>query len=255
MNAKENTIAFLTLVKKETRRFIRIWPQTLLQPIIIFLLYIFIFHNLNQAISDQKTTTSYLHFIAPGLIMMGVINSSCTNASLSLFSAYFRKNIEEVLVSSMSVHLILLGYITASMLRGLWVGFFLIIITMLMLNLHIHHMFFLIYSVVFSSFIFSIIGLLVAIRATDFDDLNFIPTYFITPLIYLGGIFYPVKWLSDFGYSLSFMNPVFYIIDLFRYSFLDRFETNIEITIAIFPIVSFLLYRCVYFIFSNKLNH
>lgn len=213
-------IALETLLFKEITRFIRIWTQTLLPPAITMTLYFIIF---GQQIGSQIQPIegfSYMQYIAPGLTMMTIITSAYANTSSSFFGAKFSHSIEEMLVSSMPVYIMLTGYMMSGALRGLLAGCIVTVIALCFTHLQILHPFIVITMAILAAMLFSLAGLINGIFARKFDDVSFIPTFVLTPLTYLGGVFYSVHKLPSFWQKLSLLNPVLSIVSTFRYGML-----------------------------------
>jgi ABC-2 type transport system permease protein len=217
---KQYLIAVQSIWTKEINRFLRIWVQTLVPPAITMSLYFVIFGNLIGSRIGEMNGFSYMAFIVPGLIMMSVITNSYSNVASSFFSAKMQHNIEELLVAPVPNYLIIWGYVGGGVARGLMVGFIVTLVSLFFVNLHIHNIFILIISVLCTSVLFSIGGLINAVFAKTFDDISIIPTFVLTPLTYLGGVFYSISLLPDFWQGVSHFNPVFYMINAFRYGFL-----------------------------------
>lgn len=217
---KNYAIALKSIWLKEINRFLRIWVQTLVPPAITMSLYFVIFGNLiGQRIGDMNGF-SYMAFIVPGLIMMSVITNSYSNVASSFFSAKFQRNVEELLVAPVPNYVMIWGYVGGGVARGLLVGFIVTLVSLFFVDLQIFNVFILILSVLLTSILFSIGGLLNAIFAKTFDDISIIPTFVLTPLTYLGGVFYSISLLPEFWQGVSHFNPVFYMINAFRYGFL-----------------------------------
>jgi len=217
---KQYIIAVKSIWTKETNRFLRIWIQTLVPPAITMSLYFIIFGNLIGSRIGEMNGFSYMAFIVPGLIMMSVITNSYSNVASSFFSAKLQHNIEELLVAPVPNYLIILGYMGGGVARGLMVGLIVTLVSLFFVDLHIHNIFVLIVSVLCTSILFSLGGLLNAVFAKTFDDISIIPTFVLTPLTYLGGVFYSISLLPEFWQGVSHFNPVFYMINAFRYGFL-----------------------------------
>ncbi|SDI64630.1 ABC-2 type transport system permease protein [Ferrimonas sediminum] len=227
------TIAFSSLLRKEVNRFARIWIQTLVPPAITMTLYFLIFGNLVGSRIGQMGGFSYMEFIMPGLIMMAVITNSYSNVASSFYSAKFQRNIEELLVAPVPNVLIILGYIGGGMARGLCVGMIVTVVAMLFVDLQIQHPLVVISVVVLSSMLFSLAGLLNAIFANSFDDISIIPTFVLTPLTYLGGVFYSMSLLPEFWQGVSKLNPIVYMINAFRYGFLGASDIGLGAAFAV----------------------
>jgi ABC-2 type transport system permease protein len=220
-------IAFSTLVRKEVRRFMRLWIQTLVPPVITISLYFVIFGNLIGRRIGDMNGYSYMDFIEPGLILMAVINNAYANVVSSFFSQKFQRNIEELLVSPVPNYVILIGFVVGGSARGLIVGLIASIVAMFFSGFYMHNIFIATTVVLLSSVVFSLGGLINAIYANKFDDVTIVPTFILTPLIYLGGVFYSIDLLPDFWKAVSHVNPIFYMVDAFRYGILGISDVNI----------------------------
>ncbi len=220
MNRKAMWTAFYTIVSKEVRRFLRIWPQTLLPPAITMSLYFVIFGQLIGSRIGEMGGFNYMQFIIPGLIMMAVITNSYANVSASFYSAKFQRSIEELLISPTPNHIILLGFIIGGTLRGLIVGFIVTLLSLFFSKLHIAHPAIMLGTVVLTAVLFSLGGLINGLYANSFDDISIVPTFVLTPLTYLGGVFYSISLLPPIWQTLSLANPILYLINVFRYGVL-----------------------------------
>jgi len=230
-------IAFHTLVTKEVRRFLRIWIQTLVPPVITIALYFVIFGNLIGNRIGTMGGYTYMEFIVPGLIMMAVINNSYANVVSSFFSQKFQRSIEELLVSPVPNYVILLGFVVGGVARGICVGVIASLMSLFFSGLHLHNLFITLLVILLSSTVFSLGGFINAIYANKFDDITIIPTFVLTPLIYLGGVFYSVELLPDFWEGVSKANPIFYMVNAFRYGILG--VSDVDIGFALFMLVAF----------------
>lgn len=221
-------IGYKTIVVKEVARFLRIGLETLLPPVISMTLYFVIFGRLLIGpLIGKIEGFSYLQFIAPGLIMMAVINGTFMNVAFSFFSSRFNRSVEEMLVSPMSNAVILLGYLSAGILRGLIVGVLVSCVALLLTDLNLIHPFLTFVVVFLSAAMFGALGFIVACFARNFDRISLIPTFVLTPLTYLGGVFYSIEILPTFWKQLSQFNPILYMINAFRYSMLGVSDVNI----------------------------
>lgn len=220
-------ISLETLLRKEIVRFMRIWSQTLIPPAITMTLYFIIFGKLIGSQISKIDGYSYMQYIVPGLVMMSIMTNSYANTVTSFFGAKFSKSIEEMLVSSMPSYIILTGYILGGALRGLVVGFIVTGISLFFTHLHIQHPLIVLAMAILSSLLFSVGGLLNGIFAKKFDDVSFIPTFILTPLTYLGGVFYSIKQLPPFWQKISIFNPILAMVDSFRYGMLGVGDLNI----------------------------
>ncbi|MFQ5659526.1 MAG: ABC transporter permease [Gammaproteobacteria bacterium] len=250
MNTEQQLIAYKTIVIKEVSRFTRIWVQTILPPAVSMTLYFIIFGNLIGPRIGKMDGFDYMAFISPGIIMMSIINNAYANVVSSFFGAKFQRHIEEMLVAPVPYAIILAGYITGGAARGLLVGVVVTIIALFFTDLHVHS-----YVVVFSvvlltAVLFSLAGLINGIYAKKFDDISIIPTFILTPLIYLGGIFYSIELLPEFWQTVSRFNPILYMVNAFRFGLLG--VSDIDITVAFSIILVFILLLT---IFSLYLLH
>lgn len=244
-------IGYKTIVRKEFRRFIKIWVQTLLPPVITTALYFLIFGEfLGESINfgDFK----YSQFIAPGLIMMVIVNNSFANTVSSFFQSKMMKSLEELLVSPLSNVAIILGFVTGGLLRGLITGFIVALLSLFFTTLPVHSLFIIIIFAIVTSIFFSLAGLLNGIFAKNFDDVNIIPTFVLTPMVYLGGVFYSLEMLSGVWKTISLFNPLLYIIDGFRYGFMGVASINVWLSLSVLIISTFILFFINYHALSSS---
>lgn len=239
MNPMQTLVALWTLVVKEIKRFTRIWPQTLLPPSITMAMYFIIFGNLIGSRIGEMDGYSYMDFIVPGLIMMSVITNSYSNVASSFFSNKFQRSVEEMMVSPMPNWVILSGFIFGGMARGLGVGLIVTAVSLFFTQLPVHHPLLTILVVVLTSALFSIGGFINALLANKFDDISIVPTFILTPLTYLGGVFYSISMLPDFWQSVSMLNPILYMVNVFRYGFMG--VSDIPVGWALTAIVGFIV--------------
>jgi ABC-2 type transport system permease protein len=217
---RQHWVAFSTLVTREIRRFFRIWPQTLLPPAITMTLYFIIFGNLIGSRIGEMGGFSYMEYIVPGIIMMAVINNAYANVASSFFSAKFQSHVEELIVAPVPNYLILAGYVVGGMARGLCVGIIVTIVSLFFTRLPIEHLAITLSMVVLSATLFSVGGFINALYARSFDEISIIPTFILTPLTYLGGVFYSITLLPEFWQNVSMLNPILYMVNAFRYGML-----------------------------------
>ncbi|MCM0612295.1 ABC transporter permease [Marinobacter sediminum] len=218
--------AFSTIVLREIRRFTRIWAQTLLPPAVTMTLYFIIFGNLIGSRIGQMGGFDYMAFIVPGLIMMAVITNSYANVVSSFFSMKFQRSIEELLVSPVPNWVILAGYVCGGMARGLGIGLIVTLLSLAFTNLSIHNLPMMVATVFLTSALFSLGGFINAMLATKFDDISIVPTFVLTPLTYLGGVFYSIDLLPEFWQGVSMINPILYMVNGFRYGILGVSDVN-----------------------------
>ncbi|WP_152207186.1 ABC transporter permease [Marinobacter changyiensis] len=242
--------AFATIVLREVRRFTRIWPQTLLPPAVTMTLYFVIFGNLIGSRIGDMGGFEYMSFITPGLIMMSVITSSYANVVSSFFSMKFQRSIEELLVSPVPNSVILVGYVAGGMARGLGVGLIVTLLSLAFTRLDIHNLPVMILTVFLTSALFSLGGFINAMLATKFDDISIVPTFILTPLTYLGGVFYSIQMLPEFWQAVSMANPILYMVNAFRYGILGVSDVHVGVSlgmivlfIAILSVVSLRLLK------------
>ena len=215
-----NMVALGTIVRREVARILRIWGQTLVPPAITMTLYFLIFGGLiGRQIGDMGGYT-YMEFIVPGLVMMSIIQNSYGNISSSFFGAKFGRHVEELLVSPMPNWVILTGYVAGAVLRGIMVGAIVLCIAMFFTRVRVPHPLVMVSSVLLGATIFSLAGFINAIYAKKFDDVAIVPTFILTPLTYLGGVFYSVKLLPGWAEAATHANPIFYMVNAFRYGLL-----------------------------------
>jgi len=239
MHSKLLFTAFWTIVVKEVRRFTRIWPQTLLPPAITMTLYFIIFGNLIGTRIGEMGGFDYMDYIVPGLIMMSVITNSYGNVVSSFFGTKFQHNIEELLVAPVPNGVILAGYVIGGIARGLAVGLIVTLLSLFFTDLHIHHLLLTVSIVVLTATVFALGGFINAVYASTFDDISIIPTFVLTPLTYLGGVFYSIEMLPSFWQGVSQLNPILYMVNTFRYGILGVSDINVGFAFAM--IIAFIV--------------
>ena len=231
--SRPNLIALGTIVRREVMRILRIWPQTLVPPAITMTLYFLIFGGLIGARVGDMEGISYMAFIVPGLVMMSVIQNSYGNISSSFFGAKFGRHVEELLVSPMPHWVILGGYVAGAVLRGVMVGVMVLGIAMLFTTVRIPHPLVTLSSVLLGATIFSLAGFVNAVYARKFDDITIVPTFILTPLTYLGGVFYSVSMLPEWARAATHLNPIFYMVNAFRYGLIGRSDVPVGVAFAL----------------------
>ncbi len=236
-----NWVGYKTLVRKEITRILRIWVQTLVPPCITMTLYFVIFGNLIGSRIGEMGGYSYMQYIAPGLIMMSVITSSYGNVVSSFFGAKFGNYIEEITVSPLSNITVLLGFITGGVLRGMCVGLIVSCVALFFTNIEVQHPWITLSVVILTSIVFSMAGFINAIFAKNFEGISIIPTFVLTPLTYLGGVFYSIDLLPEFWQTVSKSNPILYMVNGFRYGFLGDSDIGIGTAYALILTFVFLL--------------
>ena len=242
MNSHQTLVALNTIVIKEVRRFSRIWVQTLLPPAITMSLYFVIFGNLVGSRIGKMGDFNYMQYIVPGLIMMAVITNAYSNVVSSFYSTKFQRSIEEMLVSPVPNHIIVIGYTLGGVARGIAVGLIVTVLSLFFTRLQLQHPFVIIYTVVMTAVLFSLGGLINAVYAKSFDDISIVPTFILTPLTYLGGVFYSVSLLPPFWQAVSLLNPIVYMVNAFRYGVLGVSDVNIVFALAMISLLSAALF-------------
>ena len=228
-----NLIALKTIARREITRILRIWGQTLVPPAITMTLYFLIFGNLIGSRIGSMDGVAYMDFIVPGLVMMAVIQNAYGNISSSFFGAKFGRHIEELLVSPMPNWVILGGYVAGGVLRGLMVGAIVLAIALLFTDVRVPHPLITLSTVLLGAMIFSLAGFVNAVYAKKFDDIAIVPTFILTPLTYLGGVFYSVKLLPPWAEAATHLNPVFYMVNAFRYGLLGQSDVPMPTAFAL----------------------
>lgn len=251
MNTAQTWIALSTIVRKEIRRFMRIWPQTLLPPAITMTLYFVIFGQMIGSRVGEMGGFSYIQFIAPGLIMMAVITNSYSNVVSSFYSVKFQRSIEELIASPVPHHVILIGYLLGGVIRGLLVGLIVTALSLFFTQLHVTHAFVMLFTVLVTAILFSLGGFINAVYAKSFDDISIVPTFVLTPLTYLGGVFYSMELLSPFWQNVSLINPIVYMVNAFRYGILGHSDVNVWLSLAVISGFCVLLYVYAYRLLSR----
>lgn len=242
MNIALNLVAVRTVIRKEMIRVLRIWVQTIVPPAITMTLYFIIFGNLIGRRIGTMDGFDYMQYIAPGLIMMSVITNSYGNVVSSFFGAKFGRHIEEMLVSPMSNASIIVGHVAGGVLRGLLVGLLVTLIALFFTRLDVAHPFIMISVVLLSSIVFSLAGFINAVFARKFDDISIVPTFVLTPLTYLGGVFYSISMLPEFWQTVSKANPILYMVNAFRYGILGTSDISITHAYTILLVFVVLLF-------------
>jgi len=219
--ARPNLVAFGTITRREVVRILRIWMQTLLPSAITMTLYFVIFGRMvGSRIGEVAPGIGYIDYIVPGLIMMAVITNSYGNISSSFFGAKFGRHVEELLVSPMPNAVILGGYVAGAVLRGLMVAAIVLVISLFFTRIHLFHPWITLSTVLLTAIVFSLAGFVNAVYAKKFDDIALVPTFVLTPLTYLGGVFYSVNQLGSPWREISHANPILYMVNAFRYGLL-----------------------------------
>jgi ABC-2 type transport system permease protein len=246
--------AFCSLLTKEINRFTRIWVQTLVPPAITMTLYFIIFGSLIGSRIGEMNGFSYMEYIVPGLIMMSVITNSYSNVASSFFSSKFQRNIEELLVAPVPNYIIILGFVMGGVVRGLLVGTIVTFVSLFFVDLQVDHWGIIIATVFMTSVVFSLGGLINAVYARTFDDISIIPTFVLTPLTYLGGVFYSINLLPEFWQGVSKLNPIVYMVNAFRYGFLGVSDVGIVTSFSVLTVFVVALYAVAYYLITKGIG-
>ncbi|HYB33372.1 MAG TPA: ABC transporter permease [Steroidobacteraceae bacterium] len=235
-------IGFKTIVIREYGRIIRIWGQTIVPSVVTSVLYFAIFGSLIGRRVGTMGGFDYKQYIAPGLIMMSVITNSYGNVVASFFGAKFGKHVEELLVSPLPNWVIIAGYATGGIVRGVLVGLAVTAVSLIFTHLHVHHLLVVFTALLLTSLTFALGGFLNALFAKNFDQVNWIPAFVLTPLTYFGGVFYSINLLPDWARSLSYANPILYMVNAFRYGFLGVSDVHVGGAFALMAAAAVLLF-------------
>ena len=244
MNAVEIFNAFLTIIRKEVTRVTRIWLQTLVSPAIMIALYFVTIGVIIGSRIGEMGGFNFLQWMVPGMVMMSVINNAYSNVLSSFFNVKFQKSIEELLVTPVPNYIILRGWIFVGMTRGIMVSVLVIIVSLPFADLTVQNVPLAIFVILLTSMLFSIAGFINALFAESFDDVSIVPTFILTPLSYLGGIFYSIDLLPEFWRTVSLGNPILYMVNALRHAVLgssDLVSMNMSVNFALLMIVCFIV--------------
>jgi len=239
MRVRQNLVGLYTILRKEVVRVLRIWVQTIVPPAITMTLYFIIFGSLIGSRIGSMDGFDYMQFIAPGLIMMSIISNSYGNVVSSFFGAKFGKHVEELLVSPLPNSIIIMGHVAGGVARGFVVGLVVTVIALFFTDLKLSHPFVTLSVVLLTAVVFSLGGFINAVFARKFDDVTIVPTFILTPLTYLGGVFYSISLLPEFWQTVSKANPILYMVNAFRYGLLGVSDVALGTAYAI--IVGFVI--------------
>ncbi len=243
MTPYEQYVAFVTILSKEIRRYTRIWMQTLLPSAITMSLYFVIFGALIGSRIGTMGGFSYMEFVVPGLIMMAIVTNSYSNVVSSFFGSKFNNSVEELLVSPTPNYVILMGYVLGGVSRGVMVAVIVTLVSLFFTELHIYSYVVVIVIVLMTSTLFALAGFINAVYANNFDDISIVPTFVLTPLIYLGGVFYSMELLPEFWANVSKLNPLVYVVNAFRYGVLGVSDVSLPLAfgmIGLFTVAAFI---------------
>lgn len=251
MNALQGWVAFCTIVIRESKRTFRVWKQSFLPAVVTSTLYFIIFGRIIGQRVGFMDQIPYIQYIAPGLIMMQVITSSYTSSVSAFYLARFQKQIQELLVSPMSANIMVLGFTASAIIRGIITGIIVTIIAMLFTHIHIYSLIIILTVMLSSSIMFALAGLINAIYAKSFDDITIVPTFVLAPLTYLGGVFYSINLLPKTWKLISFINPVAYIINTFRFGFFGVADASIILAFVIVLVLIVILFIFAYYLIKT----
>ena len=244
MTGVEQLNALLTIIRKEVRRFTRIWMQTLISPAIMIILYFVTIGVIIGSRIGEIGGYQFLKWMVPGMIMMSVINNTYSNVLSSFFSVKFQRSIEELLVTPIPHYIILLGWIFGGVARGIMVAILVALVSLPFVELEVQNWPLTLVVLFLTSILFSIAGFLNALFAESFDDVSIVPTFILTPLSYLGGIFYSVDMLPEFWRTVSLANPILYMVNALREGLLgssDLASMNMSVGFSLLMIISFII--------------
>ena len=234
MTTRELWVSFYTIFRKDVVRITRIWSQTFLPSVVTSVLYFLVFGSIIGSRVGSFNGFAYMQFIVPGLVMLAVVTNSFSNVATTFFQAkYFSRNIDEILVSPTPPWVIIAGYVAGGMFRGIIVGILVILVSLFFAVPPIHNIFVIALFLILSSMIFSLGGLVNGIYAKSFDGISIIPTFVLTPLVYLGGVFYSVASLPPLWRTFTYVNPIFYLVNGFRYGFLGFSDVHIVTSVGV----------------------
>lgn len=242
MTPRQKWIAYCTMVRREVGRFLRIWIQSLLPPVITMSIYFVVFGSFLGSRIQRIGDASYMEFIVPGLVMMTVITNSFSNVVSSFFSARFQRNIEELVVAPMPDWLLIAGYVTGGVARGITTGVLVLVVSLLFHPVRFHDLPMVLAFLVLTSLVFSLAGFMNALFARKFDDISIVPTFVLTPLTYFGGVFYSIELLPPFWRGISQANPILYMVNGFRYGFLGTSDIPVWIGLALLSVTAVALF-------------
>ena len=254
MNSIEQLRSLKTLTYREIRRFFRIWQQALIPSVITTMLYFVIFGSFIGSRIGSMGGFEYMQFMAPGLIMLAVITNSYSNVVSSFYGNKFARSLEELLVSPMPTYLILIGFVAGGVARGIIVGILVLITSLFFTEIVVQNIFLTLLVIILTAILFSLAGLLNAIFADSFDDINIVPTFILTPLIYLGGVFYSITLLSETWQIISKLNPVLYMVNAFRYGMLGVSDINVNFAIGMISFFIVVFYTASLYILKKGIG-
>jgi ABC-2 type transport system permease protein len=244
-------VGYKTIVRKEITRILRIWGQTIVPPAITMTLYFIIFGELIGRRIGEMGGFTYMQFIVPGLVIMSVITNSYGNMVSSFFGAKFGKHIEELLISPLPNWIILAGYVTGALMRGLMVGLVVLAVSLLFTRIEVQHPVVMLTVLLLTATVFALAGMINAIFAQKFDDIAIIPTFVLAPLTYLGGVFYSIALLPEFWQRVSVVNPILYMVNGFRYGMLGVSDVSLVMSYSVIVIAGVVLFSLCLFLLNR----
>lgn len=251
MDSSHTAIAYYTIVRKDVTRMLRLWKQTFLPSVVTTGLYFLVFGTFIGSQLGAIHGFSYIQFIVPGLVMMSIITNAYSNTSTALFMAKFQRNLDEMLVSPTPEWVIVAGYVTAGIVRGLIIGILVLLTSLLFTHLSVHNAAALLGAFVLTCVLFSLAGFLNAMFAESFDSISIVPTFVLTPLTYLGGVFYSIGQFPHFWQTVSLANPILYMVNAFRWGFLGISDVNIGVAFAVLISLTILLLAIILWLFRK----
>lgn len=254
MKARRELIALQTIIVRESRRTIRVWMQSILPSLVTTILYFVIFGQVMGNRIGQMNGVSYIQYIAPGLIMMQIITGSYTGTVSGFFIAKFQRQIQELLVSSMSPLTIVLGFMISGMFRGIVIGMLVTAVALFFTHLHIYSLWIIFLITLSCAGLFSLAGLVNALFAKNFDDIAIVPTFILTPLTYLGGVFFSINLLPKSWQYISLFNPIAYIVNAFRFGILGIKDASIAVAFILILLFVFLLFIFAFYLIKNGMG-
>ena len=244
-------VGYKTIVRKEITRILRIWGQTIVPPAITMTLYFIIFGELIGRRIGEMGGFTYMQYIVPGLVIMSVITNSYGNMVSSFFGAKFGKHIEELLISPLPNWIILAGYVTGALTRGLMVGVVVMLVSLLFTRIEVQHPLVMFTVLLLTAIVFALAGMVNAIFAQNFDDIAIIPTFILAPLTYLGGVFYSIALLPEFWQKVSVVNPILYMVNGFRYGMLGVSDVSLVMSYSVILIAGAILFSLCLFLLNR----
>ena len=254
MSSSPLWVGYKTIVRKEITRILRIWGQTIVPPAITMTLYFIIFGELIGRRIGEMGGFTYMQYIVPGLVIMSVITNSYGNMVSSFFGAKFGKHIEELLISPLPNWIILAGYVTGALMRGIMVGAVVMVVSLFFTRIEVQHPLVMFTVLLLTAMVFALAGMVNAIFAQNFDDIAIIPTFILAPLTYLGGVFYSIALLPEFWQKVSVVNPILYMVNGFRYGMLGVSDVSLVMTYSVILIAGAILFGLCLFLLNRGIG-